>query len=745
MAKTSLQARILFGALALLGGLGAVRAASPTPPQPRFSESTDVVEVEVPVQVLRDGQPVRGLTADDFEVWDGRKKQTITGFQTLDLSTPLPATAAGPAALPAAARRHFLLLFDLSFSEPKSLAKAREAAHDLLAHGLQPTDLVAVASYSTTRGPQLVLGFTPDRAQAQAALEMLGKPEMMDRSADPLRLMVQSAIPGANDIDPNLRLAQIKEADYTMLGENLRTLQGQLKSGEFAQKSNDVQALARSFAGLAHMMAGLRGRKYVVYLSEGFDSSLLLGSSDQKEIEDMAAASASGEYWKIDSGIRYGDTHSSGEMEQMLEEFRRADCIVQAVDVGGVREGAGAPGRTLGQDSLFMMADGTGGDLYRNFNDLSVAMRQMLDRTSVTYVLTFQPDQPEHDGAWHKLRVELKEGAHDARDVRGARVVARAGYYAPRPYAQRNPMERLLDAGQEVISGTDAGTISTAVLAAPFRSGAAATDTAYVPVLVEVDGTSLLAGSRTGTLPAEIYVYALDATGAVRDFVSQTVGLDLAKVAPALTQSGLKFFGHLDLPPGTYSLRVLVRNGATGASGLRTAALEVPAFAAGGPVLLPPFFPEPSGKWLIVREAPRQPLQTPQAGQPQIQPNAAQPYPFMIGQEPYVPASRPVLEPGKDARLSLVAYNVGQGTLQIRTRVLTAGGQELRAGELKLVGREPGGPAAPDRLLATFRPSGLQPGEYVLLVTLTDAQGRVETSTTPFRVQDAQDAHSAHG
>ncbi len=33
-----------------------------------FTESTEVVVVEVPVQVVRDGQPVRGLTAADFEV-----------------------------------------------------------------------------------------------------------------------------------------------------------------------------------------------------------------------------------------------------------------------------------------------------------------------------------------------------------------------------------------------------------------------------------------------------------------------------------------------------------------------------------------------------------------------------------------------------------------------------------------------------------------------------------------------------
>ena len=51
-----------------------------------FVESTQVVVVEVPVQVIRNGEPVRGLTAEDFEVWDGREKQTLTGFEAVDLA-----------------------------------------------------------------------------------------------------------------------------------------------------------------------------------------------------------------------------------------------------------------------------------------------------------------------------------------------------------------------------------------------------------------------------------------------------------------------------------------------------------------------------------------------------------------------------------------------------------------------------------------------------------------------------------
>src|SRR5215213_2025216 len=79
-----------------------------------FSESTDVVVVEVPVQVLNGaGEPVRGLTADDFEVSERGRKQKIVGFEVLDLKVDVPAGGAKTrtAPPPVSARRHFLFLF----------------------------------------------------------------------------------------------------------------------------------------------------------------------------------------------------------------------------------------------------------------------------------------------------------------------------------------------------------------------------------------------------------------------------------------------------------------------------------------------------------------------------------------------------------------------------------------------------------------------------------------------------------
>ena len=719
MRKGSRLQRFAAGFLAAGLGLGPWPAAAQT-----FTEATDVTVVEVPVQVVKDGEPVRGLTAADFEVYDGRKKMPVTGFEVLDLATSVAPGSPAANQIPVSARRHFLMLFDLSFSEPKSIGKARQAALGVI-EGLHPTDLVAVSTYSSQNGPQLVLGFTPDRKQITAALDTLGLPKLVDRSPDPLRLVLtstrdalKSAPPPTGGSDSQRAIKEEKEA---ALIDTLETLSTQSERVERGVQQQVLRNMTKSFADLARLMGEVDGRKYVVYLSEGFDASLIAGKgpSTGSEAVDSADTATSNDRILAPTGgtgsdDQFGDTRSHNAVEKMLEEFRRADCQIQAVDIGGLRAGADQGfQRKNGREALFNMAKSTGGELYENFNDLSVAMGQMLRRTGVTYVLSFQPDSLKPDGTFHKLRVELKNAP------RGARVVARTGYYAPRPYKEQAPLQRLLETANSVM-GEESGSVAVSVMAAPFASG---NDRAYVPVLIEVNGASLLAGKQDAKLPVEIYVYAIDQNGSVQDFLSQTLGLDLTKAESTLRQTGLKFFGHVELPKGNYSLRTLVRNGTTGASSLRVTPVSVPGFAAGEAALLPPLFPEQPGRWLMVRENPKE-------GQPQAA------YPFMLKDAPYIPASLPVLTPGQGAALVLQGYNLGAGDLKAEHKVLSADGKEIPGGSLKLAEKE-GGATGPVRVAATFQPPALQPGEYTLQVTVTGASGKPETSTARFAVGGA--------
>jgi len=747
---------LALGAMMALGPAGGGPWAAPPAGPGALSEITEVVAVEVPVQVVRDGEPVRGLTAGDFEIYEGRKRQPLTGFEVLDLRAR---QGQAVAAIPPSLRRHFLFLFDLSFSEPKSIVRARDMVRGMLP-SLHPADLVAVATYSSAGGPKLVLGFTSDRRQVLKAIDTLGLPQLVDRNPDPLQLIAgaesssvtgQSALKAAAAGGGTI-MQQVEAEEIELLTIAARASD----SGNRQQQQAVVGAFTRSFTDLARLMASVHGRKQVIYLSEGFDTAIVHGVEKAEDQGKIAEQSIAGEGYLTDSDARYGNTRGANVLEKMMEEFRRADCVIQAVDIGGLRaQGDQGPARSSGEGSLFVMAHDTGGELYRNFNDLGAAMGQMLAKNSLTYVLSIQPQGLKQDGSYHPLRVALKSGPA----TRGAQVSYRQGYYAPRPYRQRSAGERQLAVAEAVIGGGDRGELRTTVLAAPFAPpgrtrGAAAGGTAaagaagagaagaagtaaagaagaaaagadgkaYVAVVIEVDGASLLNGTAGDVLPLEVYAYAIDAAGEVHDFFSQSLRFELAKVIPLLDRTGLKFFGHLDLPPGDYSLRVLVRNAGNGDYGLSSEPLSVPAFDRSPAVLLPPFFAENPGRWLMVRESAR-------AGEREV------PYPFMVRDRTYVPALRPALAAAQDVAVALVGYNLPPGALEARATVLSADGRDLGRGDLTLGGRQAPDEGGAERLTATFRaPRGLEPGEYRLKIALVDARGVAHDSAARFVV-----------
>ncbi|HEY6322300.1 MAG TPA: VWA domain-containing protein [Thermoanaerobaculia bacterium] len=735
-----------------------------------FSETTEVTAVEIPVQVIRDGEPVRGLTAADFELYEGRKQQVLTGFDVVDLS--LPENQRLSASIPAAGRRHFLLVFDLSNSDPKRMLKAREAVKGSLLTTLVPSDLVAVATYGGNSGLKLALGFTSDRRQLLAAIDRLGLADLTDRMQQNPYLMAYAEISdvidqsaGQDNYEPpgtppppglsrhaaaEWRAAQIQEAKNPLLGtlqvQNMPQVWEVEMAAAFASESlmrqrtsldaarNALMALTKSFSELARMMDAVSGRKLVVYFSQGFDDTILQGVEDIGAQQSLADATMHGLGAFTDSDERYGRSSENNRVERMLEVFRRSGCVIESVDIGGLTVDQDldlAATRPMGEAALFQMAHDTGGELFHNFNDLGEAMKRLAQGTSLTYLLTFQPQGPLAAGSFHKIEVKLKHAP------RGARVTYKTGYYAPRPYSQQRPVERILASSDQLMSGAAGGSIATAVLVAPFR---AATARAYVPVVIEADGATLLAGNGPKIVPAEIYVYAVDAEGTIRDYFDQTLQVDVDRAGKQLRQGGLKYFGHLELPPGEYAVRVLLRNGATGAYGRRSTMVNVPAFGGAEPVLLPPLFPEASGRWTVVREAPR--------GQ---QKDAT--YPFTVGQRAYMPAALPTLHPGEAAAVALVGYNLVEAPggltavacretpcspagerLEAQARVQSADGRDVGGGDLRLGAREPGGDGGPEVWKAVFRaPQGLAPGQYRLIVTVNGNRG-TQTGTTLFTV-----------
>lgn len=685
-------------------------AAAPVCGQARFGGDATVVSVEVPVNVIRDGNPVRGLTQDDFEVIDGRKKQEITGFEVVDLSEVGRGRRARGAEIPQIAisgRRHFLLLFDMGYSDLEALDRARTAARQIVAHSLHPSDLVGVATYHKTMGTRLVLGFTGNREQAEAAIRNLGLTEWRDRIPDPLGLVVA----GTADLAPSAGdggdggAANERQAQRELLeGANAADLQIGVDRARLDQAKSDFIGVTETFAQLAGMIASAEGRKHVVLLSQGFNSEVLTGVDDPARQIEINQAVELGQTWAINSDERFGDSSAASSLSAMVDAFRQADCTIQAVDIGGL-DNAGKISRN---EAMFRMADQTGGELIQNFNDVGAAMGEVLDRTSVTYLLSFEPSNLEMNGEFRPIKVKLKNSS------RGTRLLHRTGYYAPKAYSEMDPLERRLTTASAVLGGPDGGTIQTSVLAAPFAVEAGEP---YVPVLIEIDGASLLATSKGDTIVTELFTYAFDEQGAVRDFFTRRLGLDAKASKDALMQSGFKYWGHLDLGPGDYVIRVMARNGLTGDAGVASVPLRVPDFTGGESVLLPPLFPEPMGKWVMGRED-------------ESEQRAGVEFPFMLAGNPFIPAAMPELGSGP-SQLSIVGYNLGDGELAVSAMLLDESGAQVRESSLDLLDRSHG-TGGLQRLVVQFEPGKLERGSYTLVTTVRDLAGGAEhRSSTP--------------
>jgi VWFA-related protein len=699
-------------ALALVSGPAAAQKSGAGVVQ----EKATVTVIEVPVNVLgKDGKPLAGLTAADFELYDNGKKQEITGFEVADLRPPAaPGVNPFLEAPPAAARRHWFLVFDLSYASPSALIRAREGARSLVEKEMGPSDLAGVATISIEKGWKLVENFTSDRVQLRHAIDTLGLVKTGVRTSDPLSFAFLQ--PGeAQDGPQSEKEAAIKEY--------FADVQRMQQSASDQRERGRIATHMGSLGQIAQVLDSVRGRKYVLLFSEGFESRMLMGNAGQTAkplgqidaTQDSAAESSiAGQTWKIDSDARFGSSATRGFLENALSGFRRADVVLDTIDISGLRaEGEVTRRAASGADALFTMAKETNGDFIRNANQLSGDLKQLIERTDIVYVLAFRPRGLSKPGAFHELKVKVR--------VPASKISARSGYYEPKPYRNLTPMERVLASG-DLLSGGGGSQLLVNMLAAPFASTG---KVAQVPVILEIPGKSLLEGDTSNVTGVLVYAYASDSRGVLTDYLTQEITLDLKLARAKLETGGIKYYGTLFLPPGQYTLRTLVRNAFTGRSALSTAALTVPSTPGGVPTVLPFFFQDPAAPWVMVKTNPR-----PNASAGSLE------YPFAIAGESFIPAALPVVAGGSAAQVAVVTYNFTPGSdpLQVAPEILGPDGKPRKA-EIQVVRRSDRERGGARTLLLSFKPEGLEPGRYALRVKVSDRAQKTAEASGEFEVR----------
>jgi VWFA-related protein len=689
-------------------------------PQTTVRESAEVSLVEVPVNVIgRDGRPVSGLSGSDFEVEDDGARQTILSLDVIDLKRKGETTGPGEPT-PAAGRRHFLLLFDLAFSKPDQIVRAREAAARFLESGMDPDDLVAVAISSVDRGARLLVTFTSDRRQLIAAIRSIGLPRAEEPAIDPL--LFAFVVPG----NPFLSRGQSGESSRAS------SAGGQIDPSltriftVMAQKADDQYAINRverhlsEVDALAFALNTVEGRKTIVYFSEGFNGRLLFGSLvHERSPQDVQAendAILNGRFAEVDLEHRSSNPPLQRHLEDTLSLLRRSDCTVYPIDLAGLKLGSDANlgPNVHGEDALFAFANGTGGEVLKNTNDFESQMRRIAEKTSLTYVLTFRPTKRSSQGAFHRLKVRVK--------VKGAQVSARAGYYETRLFRALSPLERSLSAADVITHEKKGSSFPMELLAIALQGK----PLARVPVIVEVPGEELLRGVSGQTLRLGLYVYAVTEGGEVADFFTRSVGLDLAKEGAHLRAGAFRYCGSLRLLPGRYRLRALLRDEDQGRFSFRIASLEVPDAANVGVRALPPLFFESGVSGVSVSEP---------AGKETSRAADL----FELAGEGFLPQLRPGLAAGRAARLCLMLYpraGAAGDPFQIDARVRDAQGRAFAPARFVVLGRSSPDSTGLLKLLVEFIPLSLPPGDYSLSVTVSDPRDSDSPAQAeaPFRI-----------
>jgi VWFA-related protein len=510
-------------AVALLLLSAGIVAGAQAPQTPTFRSEVDLVEIDATVTDAQ-GDIVTGLTAEDFEVLEDGRPQTIAAISLVNIPEERierPLFAGAPIepdvqTNTGAEGRIYLIALDEVTAE--QILRTRLFLRRFLEQHFSANDIAAVVWVG--------------RGRAADTQDFTSNPRLLLNAVDRFQ--------GGFSQEP-------------------------VPSGFGPAATQDFQARARmqSLRSLTEFMASLRGRrKALLYFSTGL-------GFDMYNVTDYNGGVMS---------LATEDAHAA------MTAATRGNVTIYAIDPRGLSpDAAGGDAevalttdqRTALRDSrrdLRTFAELTGGFAFTDQNDFTAAFERIVRENSTYYVIGFYSTNPRRDGRYRKLEVRVRRP--------GLVVRSRRGYVAPAGRAPDPPTKRATDLAPAVADALGSPLrnpgVPMKVVAAPFKG---ADDEATVAVAVEIDVSRLglveQDGVRKGDL--EIAWTAVAAGGKLYPGERHRAALSLKPdTYERVSREGFRILSALALPPGRYQLRVAAGN-TTGAGSVMYD-LEVPDF-----------------------------------------------------------------------------------------------------------------------------------------------------------------------
>ncbi|MGB2642470.1 MAG: VWA domain-containing protein [Candidatus Acidiferrum sp.] len=580
---------------------GEVRLSSrPYEPRPLLRAVSRLVELEVVVRDAR-GIAVPGLTKDDFAVFDSGKVRDLSAFSVSILNPPAGSNAAKlakagessslatssniasqPQASGAApARDRWIVLhFDDINTAVGDLAHAKIASKRFVNEALGNGDRIAVFTTSAGR----VLDFTGDTSAVLASIAKVQAHQRMSPSgiSSCPRITPYEAYRIVNN-DPTALTMKITEAcrcggtDPTnglcMTVEQLppgEPLSPTFQNGAGAGIIESVQSQAQQTWDLALQV------------------SQLTMQAIQEDLDALSQKPGNRVLLLASSGFLSGELEE--KQDAIIDHAVRAGIIINSLDAKGLY--AEAPGGPINEtqeltdipvsstvfqieslgdrldsvdSSMARFAEGTGGLLFRNNNDLDLGFRQLGLVPACTYLVGFTPAE---DGKYHKIKVELRNKAREFAQVR-------PGYFAPAPGAAEQPAP--VDQMDALMSGTDEKTDLPATISE--KLGTAKSGGPEIIVQTHVDIQKLAFEEKEDRQVQKLTFVAAIFNPQGNFITGKEAEMDLALKPESFerfSKSGISGVMQLEAPSGAYRLRVVVQEALHGNLFATSKMLQVP-------------------------------------------------------------------------------------------------------------------------------------------------------------------------
>lgn len=522
---------------------------------------SQTVLVQVPVVVTdRSGNHLHGLNKEDFTILENGKPVGVANFEELTAGTgrltspPVPVGQFRNFTLDSSQPRNIVVIALDTVNTPfLDQFYGRRELVKFLAHNLDSGQVMALMLI-TSHGLKVVQGLSGDSAHLMQVLnKAAGEISPMETMSSDAQESVTAGVPsfgqGTSGNDPVLG------------GLNWFVQYGDAMEAQF-QQSNAIETTMNSFLGIAWSLSGMPGRKSLIWATGGFPFTL-------------------------DSPSTVPGGYLSLLYERTMLALNDAQVSVYPVDIRGLANapsfisgnssgGIGGPGRSrqisnrvwLQQskiDTLNDFADMTGGKAFYNTNDLAGSFKRAADDASSYYMLGYYLDIKNDKPGWRKLQVKVGK-----KDVE---VRARNGFFVTN--ATMNPLlsrdRDMVNALHSPIEGTGVPMTVQWVGLAPNGDKKKAVFSAHMP-----GGGLTFEGNGRSQLNFDFAALAYDKDGkeagqTARNYTPVVPDAQIASVRA----NGMDFRNALELAPGKYTIRFVVRDNVTGRIGSVTAPLTV--------------------------------------------------------------------------------------------------------------------------------------------------------------------------